>query len=294
MEPAVARIPARSRHQAMDWSLVLASQGIEPTIEYAEDGAGWGLLVSEPDYEPSLKALRQYQLENRRRPWRQDVFGAGILFDWGSLAWVFLLGLFYWLNTGGEFEAAGIMDGTAVAHGQWWRLFTAMWLHADLGHLATNATLGLVLLGLAMGRYGTGVGLLAAYLAGAGGNLAAWLLSSTPHLSLGASGMVMGCLGLLAVQSFSLWRQTPHAGKYLVSGVVGGVMLFVLFGLTPGTDVLAHAGGFTAGLLFGALLTLVPGIAQSKGTNFLTGMAFAWLVLLPWWLALSRTASHSP
>ncbi len=87
------------------------------------------------------------------------------------------------------------MDGAAVAHGQWWRLFTAIWLHADLAHLATNATIGLLLLGLAMGRYGTGAGLLAAYLAGAGGNLVAGLISLQPHRSLGASGMVIGCLG---------------------------------------------------------------------------------------------------
>ena len=274
----------------MDWSLVLVSQGIESAIEYSEDGAGWGLVVAAQDYEGALNAIRLYILENRRQPWRQDVFGAGILFDWGCLAWVCLLGLFFWLSTRGGFQSAGIMDSTAVAHGQWWRLFTAVWLHADLGHLATNATLGLVLLGLAMGRYGTGVGLLAAYLTGAGGNVAAWLLSSGPHLSLGASGMVLGCLGLLAVQSFSLWRQTPHAGKYIVSGIVGGVMLFVLLGLTPGTDVLAHAGGFASGLLLGALLTLIPGTAQSPRINSLSGLIFALLVVVPWWLALSRAA----
>ena len=111
----------------------------------------------------------------------------------------------------------------------------------SVGHFATNATFGLVLLGLVMGRYGTGAGLLATYLAGAGGNVIAWLLFTGPYRSVGASGMVLGCLGLLAVQSFSLWRQTPHAGKYIVSGIVGGVMLFVLLGLTPGTDVLASS-----------------------------------------------------
>jgi membrane associated rhomboid family serine protease len=293
MEPATARISARSRHQAMDWSLVLISQGIEATIEYGEDGGGWGLRVAWQDYERGRRAIRQYQLENRRRPWRRDVFGAGILFDWASLAWVFLVCLFYWVSTHADLESGGIMDSRAVAHGQWWRLFTAMWLHADVGHLATNAAVGLVLLGLVMGRYGTGAGLLAAYLTGAGGNVMAWLLSATPHLSLGASGMVLGCLGLLAVQSFSLWRQTPHAGKYIVSGIVGGVMLFVLLGLTPGTDVLAHAGGFATGLLLGALLTLIPGIAQSTGTNFLSGLTFAVLVVVPWWLAITHAATSS-
>jgi rhomboid protease GluP len=289
MDTPIARIPARTRYQAMEWSLVLVSQGIEPTIEYSEDGAGWELLVPEPECEAAIAALHQYRQENQRRPWRRDVLGAGILFDWGSLAWVFLIGLFFWAGTRSNLESAGIMDSAAVAHGQWWRLFTAMWLHADAGHLASNATMGLVLLGLVMGRYGTGAGLLAAYLAGAGGNVVSWLLSAAPHFSLGASDMVLGCLGLLAVPSFSLWRQTPHAGKYIVSGIVGSVMLFVFLGLTPGTDVLAHAGGFATGLLLGGLLALAPGIAQSTWANSLSGLVFAWLVLLPWWLALSRT-----
>lgn len=293
MEPAVARIPTCSRHQAMDWSLVLVSQGIENTIEYSEGGAGWGLVVAPQDYEGALASIRLYLHENRRQPWRRDILGAGILFDWGSLAWVCLLALFFWLNARGDLEAAGIMDSGSVARGQWWRLFTATWLHADLGHLGTNAAIGLVLLGLAMGRYGTGAGLLAAYLAGAGGNVMAWLLSSGRHYSLGASGMVLGCLGLLAVQSFSLWRQTPHAGKYIVSGVVGGVMLFVLLGLTPGTDVLAHFGGFVTGLLLGVLFAMIPRLAQRTGANLLCGLLFALLVVLPWWLALRHAAGLS-
>jgi len=178
-----------------------------------------------------------------------------------------------------------------VAHGQWWRLFTAMWLHADLAHLATNATIGVLLLGLAMGCYGTGAGLLAAYLAGAGGNLVAGLISLQPHRSLGASGMVMGCLGLLAVQSFSLWRQTPQAMKYILSGICGGVMLFILLALTPGTDVLAHLGGFACGLVLGALLSLVSAVAQMPRTNLLSGLLFALLVIVPWWLALRNGGS---
>jgi len=270
----------------MDWSLVLVSQGIESTIDQAEDGSGWGLLVAGQDYGNALRTLRQYHLENRGWPWQQQVFRPGFLFDWGSLAWAALACLFFWLGTRTDLQSAGLMDGAAVAHGQWWRLFTAMWLHADLAHLATNATLGVVLLGLAMGRFGTGPGLLAAYLAGAGGNLLAGLLSLHSHRSLGASGMVMASLGLLAGQSFSLWRQTPHAMKFILSGICGGVMLFVLLALTPGTDVMAHLGGFASGLLLGALLSLVPASAQKPTANLLSGLVFALLVIIPWWLAL--------
>ena len=274
----------------MDWSLVLVSQGIETTIDQAEDGTGWGLLVPGQDYGNALRVIRQYHLENRGWPWQQAVFRPGFLFDWGGVAWALLADLFFWLSARTDLQSAGVMDGTAVAHGQWWRLFTAMWLHADLAHLATNATLGLVLLGLAMGCYGTGAGLLAAYLAGAGGNLVAGLISLQTHRSLGASGMVTGALGLLAVQSFSLWRQTPHALKFILSGICGGVMLFVLLALTPGTDVMAHLGGFVSGLLLGALLSLVPGIAQRPRANLLSGLVFTLLVIVPWWLALRSTA----
>ena len=281
----------RSHRQAMDWSLVLVSQGIETTIDQAQDGAGWGLLVSRQDYTNALRTLRQYRLENRGWPWQQAVFKPGFLFDWGSLAWALLACLFFWLSTRCDLQSGGLMDGPAVAHGQWWRIYTAMWLHADLAHLATNATLGLVLLGLAMGRYGTGVGLLGAYVAGAGGNLVAGMIALQPYRSLGASGMVMGSLGLLAVQSFSLWRETPHALKYMLSGICGGVMLFVLLALTPGTDVVAHAGGFASGLLLGALLSLVPQTAHRPGTNLMCGLLFTVLVILPWWLALRSAGS---
>lgn len=291
MESATARIAVRSQRQAMDWSLVLVSQGIETAIDQAKDGTGWGLLVAQRDYPHALRTLRQYRLENRSWPWQQPVFRPGLLFDWGSLAWVLLAGLFFWLNARTGLQSVGIMDGAAVARGQWWRLFTAIWLHADLAHLATNAALGLVLLGLAMGQYGTGTGLLAAYLAGAGGNLLAGLMSLQAHRSLGASGMVMGSLGLLAVQSFSLWRQTPHAGKLILSGVCGGFMLFVLLALTPGTDIMAHLGGFATGLLLGVVLSLVPSSATKPNANLLSGLLFALLVIVPWWLALRSNAA---
>ncbi len=287
MEPQIATIHVRSHRQAMDWSLVLLSQGIEPTIERTEENGGWALMVPAQDYEKALQAIHLYRLENRGWPWQQRVFTPGLLFDWGSLAWVVLLTLFFWLSeTRLDLHDAGFMNSTAVAQGQWWRLFTAIWLHADLAHLAANATIGAVLLGLAMGRYGTGAGLLAAYLAGAGGNLVAGFVSPGPHHSLGASGMVMGSLGLLAVQSFSLRKQSPHAAKFILSGVAGGVMLFVLLGLSPGSDQLAHLGGFLNGLLFGVLLTPIPGLAQKAKLNSLAGFIFVLLVLWPWWLAL--------
>jgi membrane associated rhomboid family serine protease len=74
--------------------------------------------------------------------------------------------------------------------------------------------------------------------------------------------------------------------KYLVTGVLAAVLLFVLLGLAPGTDVMAHAGGFVAGILLGGLLKLVPRLAQKTKITLLGGFLFILLVLWPWWLAL--------
>ena len=288
MESVNASIPARSRLEAMDLSLVLISQGIESTIEHA-DQCGWSLTVSAPDYSPAVEAIRLYRQENRGRRWRREFLQPGLLFDWASFTWVVLVCVFYWLNSARiDLRTPGILDTTALAHGQWWRLFTAMWLHADLAHLAGNSTFGLLLLGLAMGRYGTGVALLSAYVAGAGGNVFGWLLSSGAHYGLGASGMVMGCLGLLAVQSVFIWRKTPHAERLFFAGLFAGLMLFVLLGLEPGTDMVAHFGGFSCGLLFGVVLSGFRKAILKPLANLVASLVFLILVLCPWWLALTH------
>jgi hypothetical protein len=49
---------------------------------------------------------------------------------------------------------------------------------------------------------------------------------------------------------------------------------------------MAHLGGFVSGLILGALMNLVPAIAQKPKTNVLSGLLFALLVIVPWWLAL--------
>src|ERR1019366_137850 len=96
--------------------------------------------------------------------WRRPIFQPGLFFDWRSTVWVFLIIIFYWWSQlRPNLRNLGMWDGAVLGHGEWWRLFTAVWLHADPAHLALNAVFGLVLLGLAMGAYGAGVGLLAAY-----------------------------------------------------------------------------------------------------------------------------------
>jgi membrane associated rhomboid family serine protease len=286
LSPATERIPTRTRQRAMDWSLVLASQGIEAIILNDPDG-GWQLNVSATEADRARVAIGLYRRENRHWHWRQPLFRGHALFDSASALWVLLTAAFFAFNsTARDFRLVGVMDGAAVARGEWWRIFTAQVLHADLMHFATNAVFGLLLLGLAMGRYGTGVGLLAAYLAGASGNVLSWLVHDQTHRALGASGVVMGALGLLAPSSITMLRGNPRALRLAFGGLAGGLMLFVLLGLGPGTDVAAHFGGFAAGILLGLGLTLVPRVAERPWGNWLAAVLLAGLVIWPWLLAL--------
>lgn len=274
----------------MDWSLVLISQEIESTITRSPQGNDWILSVSPEDHERALEAIRLYSAENRGWGLRREVFSSGLVFDWVSIAWVGLVCVFYFLNESRvDLRTPGMLDSVALSHGQWWRLFTAIWLHADLAHLASNAMFGFILLGLTMGRYGAGVGLFAPYLAGAAGNVLSWLCASQPRFGLGASGMVMGCLGLLAIQSISLWRKTPHTGKHFVVSLFAGTMLFVLLGLTPGTDVVAHLGGFAGGLVLGSWLIPLLRVFRKPAANLISAVLFVILVLWPWWLAFHHS-----
>ena len=98
----------------------------------------------------------------------------------------------------------------------------------------------------------------------------------------------MGALGLVAVQSLSLLRQSRHAARFAVSGMVGGVFLFILLGLDPSADTVAHLGGFVGGLLIGAGLALLPpSILEGRPANVTTVLVAVVVFLFTWWRALA-------
>jgi membrane associated rhomboid family serine protease len=253
-----AVIPARTRRRAMDWSLVLASQEICATILLDEERR-WVLAVDTADYERAVDTLRRYQTENRHWNWRRSLPWSETAFHWGAVPVCLLLAVIFVLSDlFPGIREAWVFDTARVRAGEWWRFFTAVLLHADMAHLLANLTCGVVLFGLVMARFGAGCGLFTAFLAGGLGNLAGLMLYSKPYTGLGASGMVMGALGLLSFHSISLWRTNPLAARDLIRGGLAGVFLFLILGVDPKSDLVAHLGGFVAGGLLGSLLSFVP------------------------------------
>ncbi len=293
MQPMPATIHARTERQAMDWSLVLVSQGIEAIIERDAESGAWRLVVDALEHQRALHSLRQYHIENRRKVvWQQQIPWTGLIFDWRCLLPIAVFVFLFVVEAmgRGDLSKAGLMSNKAVHAGEWWRLFTAVTLHGDLAHLAANATTGLLLIGLAMGVYGAGIGLLTAFLAGVGGNLAGLLFYPETHRGLGASGMIMGALGLLAAQWLVLLKHGITPRQLALRGVLSGGLLLVLLGFSPqqNVDVLAHVAGFLSGLLLGAVLALCPpGFRLSRWLDHLGLLLSCGLVGGAWWSAWS-------
>lgn len=271
-----AFIAARSEKQAMDWSLVLASQGMDVVVEGGVTGGAAGLRVAAGDERRARDILGLYEEENRG--WALRVRMPGTEARWHGLAlgWVFVLGIIHGVN-GGRAPARAVFDSAAFGRGEPWRAWTATWLHADVAHLAMNGVFGGLLMGLAMGRYGPGVALGGALAAGALANAAGGWLRAEPYVGLGASGVVMAALGMLAANLFGLWRTRRAAARWVLPTLGSASVLFVQVGTSPKGDVVVHALGFLAGIPAGALAALWP--ARRR----------AWLEWLGWGVAAVTT-----
>ena len=282
-------IPARSRKQAMDWALVLASQAIPASLLRSEEGR-WELHVEPQDWDRAFDAIRLFETENPRRFWEGEAAWSGLAFHWGVLGWCCAMVLTYGLSVGpiGSLLTGGEVDSAAVRSGEWWRLFTAVLLHADLAHLLMNLVSGFLLLGLAMAVFGGGSTLLAGYLAGALGNVCSLLVAREQYLGLGASGMVMGALGLLSANALSDWRAFGTRAKRAWRPLFAGTLLFVLLAFDPASDVVAHSGGFVAGLGLGTVLALAPSRSISERINRASWLGLIVLNGLTLWLALAH------
>src|SRR5258708_22062147 len=140
MHSDMAVIAARSRAEALDWSLVLVSQGIESTIHSSEAANRWELRVDANEHERAAAAIHLYQIENRGWPWQFVARKSGVRFDWGCIGWLFLIALFYWLDREAGLKSVGVAGTTAFGHGQWGGVFTAASLPAGLVQRASNAT----------------------------------------------------------------------------------------------------------------------------------------------------------
>ena len=138
--------------------------------------------------------------------------------------------------------------------GEYWRLFTSMFMHFSLQHLASNM-ISLIAMGMIVERALGHVKYLITYLIS---GLAAGLVSCFYHravqtaaVSAGASGAIFGLTGAIAALAIF-----DRAGQYGIDKrrVPMAVLLSVLVGIESSVDTAAHIGGLAAGFLISFLI----------------------------------------
>ncbi len=145
-----------------------------------------------------------------------------------------------------------------VLKGEWWRLFTAMFLHAGMTHLLMNM-FSLYLIGRGAEMYFDTKSYLSIYLfAGLLGGLAS-LYMHTNSVGIGASGAIFGVFGALA--GFFLAnreRIQAHTKAFMKDfGII--IVINIVIGLSiPSIDMSAHIGGLIVGFIGGFVLSKNP------------------------------------
>jgi membrane associated rhomboid family serine protease/Flp pilus assembly protein TadD len=150
----------------------------------------------------------------------------------------------------------GAMVGPLVRAGDWWRLLTAMVLHAGFLHYALNNLFLWVMGPLVERLFGRPRMLFIYIFAGVSGNLASYL-HGTLGPSVGASTALFGLLGALAVFFGRERGLLGSVGQRQFQGiVVTAVLNLIIDQFIPQIDTAAHVGGLLGGIVAG--LALMP------------------------------------
>lgn len=164
----------------------------------------------------------------------------------------------------------GETGGIAWHRGEWWTLFTAIYLHGSLLHILFNV-LWIRQLGPAVEDvYGSSRFFVIFTVAGVAGFVVSNILTGYP--TVGASGSIFGLLG--AIVAFGRKRGGAYGALVLRQYGQWALIMF-LMGLFMGGGVnnFAHAGGFIGGFVAGLVMSLVERRAETLVDRVLAGLS---------------------
>ena len=141
----------------------------------------------------------------------------------------------------------GQVNGAVIFYGYYYQLFTSMFVHATIAHLAGNM-LFLLIFGLRGEEMFSLPEYLSIYfLGGLTGNLLSLLLLPLNMPSVGASGAIFAMFGACTIYARRAVRQSIIGAL-----IYAFFLLFLSSGL--GVNNFAHIGGLVTGLLIGYVL----------------------------------------
>lgn len=170
--------------------------------------------------------------------------------------------IFFILELLGDTESGAFMyqygamyPDAVIADGQWYRLFTCMFMHFGIEHLGNNMLI-LFFLGDNLERALGHIKYVIIYLlSGLGGSVLSMIFmikTQNYAVSGGASGAIFGVIGALI---YVLFRNKGRLEDLTARQVVFMALLSLYHGFTAkGVDNIAHVGGLISGFLLSVLL----------------------------------------
>jgi membrane associated rhomboid family serine protease len=257
----VARFP--SLDEAQENALVALAMGEAIRVDHGDVPGEFELRV-EPAAAPRVsEELREYAAEAEVKPppplvsasWSQHPAGALHYLVWAAVLLLVFHQQSLQPSLADRYASSSI---GLITDGDWWRPFTALFLHGDGGHIIGNLASGAVFGALVSKSIGPWKGWSMILLAGTVGNaITSWVTYPESFVSLGASTAVFGALGILSgiglVENFREELRMPWM-RVLAPLLAGLILLGWLGGAEPGAgvDVFGHVFGFCAGVLLGA------------------------------------------
>ncbi len=176
----------------------------------------------------------------------------------------------------------GAMAPPAVANGQFWRLFTAMFLHAGLLHVALNAYFFWLFGRMVESVYGRTWMLLIYLVSGFLASVASYAFGPVIALAVGASGAISGVFGAFIAYNYRRRHVAANAANLRMALTVIVLNAFIAV-VYSSIDWRAHVGGLVAGFALGYLADdAVPArqraVARFAGVATLVALGIALVV----------------
>jgi rhomboid protease GluP len=266
-------------------SLVLNAVGIQHSLDQSQ----LTLAVPAAYSEAAQYQIAQYFYENTGwpdKPVQTTLPSLGnnppTLLMIGALI-IFFLITGPWQDHTLWFRFGAIDSKVILEQGEWWRLITALTLHADQVHLIGNCVIGGFLVHMLCKTIGSGIGWFSLITCGALGNFLNIMLRDQVHHSVGFSTSIFAVIGLFS--GLQILTGNKIRFKNIIVPLGAGVGLLAMLG-TEGerTDLGAHFFGFICGLVFGFILNRlnvhkIAGNVQLQQKMFLLTLV---IILISW------------
>ncbi len=187
--------------------------------------------------------------------------------------------------SGSALYRLGMTGAVPLAQGQWWTLFTAIYLHGGILHIFFNM-IWLRNIGYAVEEF---FGISRAFIIWTAAGVAGFFASDLLQVpfTVGASGSIFGLLGALIY--YGRHRGGTY-GEALLRQVGSWALMAFVFGfLFPGVNNWAHAGGFAGGYLC-AMLLRYQEIARERTGHRIAALLLAGITLAGFFLSFFRVA----